>query len=210
MSRKLHIGGKVRSDGWEVLNALPGHCVDHVCNANNLSRFPDNSFSEIYASHVVEHLDYTGELAATLKEWNRVLEPGGRIYISVPDLDTLAGLILSKDKLTVNERYYVMRMIFGGHLDQYDYHVVGLNEDFLTEFLTAAGYVNISRVKDFGLFDDTSSMLFKDVAISLNMIAEKRRITELTDEDLGREIGRNDPCPCGSGKKFKHCHGRIS
>jgi uncharacterized protein len=21
--------------------------------------------------------------------------------------------------------------------------------------------------------------------------------------------GRNDPCPCGSGKKFKHCHGRL-
>ncbi|MBR5398516.1 MAG: SEC-C domain-containing protein [Bacteroidales bacterium] len=20
--------------------------------------------------------------------------------------------------------------------------------------------------------------------------------------------GRNDPCPCGSGKKFKHCHGK--
>jgi preprotein translocase subunit SecA len=20
--------------------------------------------------------------------------------------------------------------------------------------------------------------------------------------------GRNDPCPCGSGKKFKNCHGR--
>ena len=25
----------------------------------------------------------------------------------------------------------------------------------------------------------------------------------------GRKVGRNDPCPCGSGKKFKHCHGRI-
>jgi preprotein translocase subunit SecA len=22
--------------------------------------------------------------------------------------------------------------------------------------------------------------------------------------------GRNDPCPCGSGKKFKHCHGRLA
>ena len=22
-------------------------------------------------------------------------------------------------------------------------------------------------------------------------------------------IGRNDPCPCGSGKKFKQCHGRF-
>ena len=21
------------------------------------------------------------------------------------------------------------------------------------------------------------------------------------------KVGRNDPCPCGSGKKFKHCHG---
>ena len=24
-----------------------------------------------------------------------------------------------------------------------------------------------------------------------------------------RKIGRNEPCPCGSGKKYKHCHGRI-
>jgi hypothetical protein len=24
----------------------------------------------------------------------------------------------------------------------------------------------------------------------------------------GRKIGRNEPCPCGEGKKFKHCHGR--
>ena len=25
-----------------------------------------------------------------------------------------------------------------------------------------------------------------------------------------RKIGRNEPCPCGSGKKFKHCHGRLN
>ncbi len=25
----------------------------------------------------------------------------------------------------------------------------------------------------------------------------------------GRKVGRNEPCPCGSGKKFKHCHGRL-
>ena len=24
----------------------------------------------------------------------------------------------------------------------------------------------------------------------------------------GKKVGRNDPCPCGSGKKFKHCHGK--
>ena len=24
----------------------------------------------------------------------------------------------------------------------------------------------------------------------------------------GQKVGRNDPCPCGSGKKYKQCHGR--
>ena len=24
------------------------------------------------------------------------------------------------------------------------------------------------------------------------------------------KVGRNDPCPCGSGKKFKHCHGQLA
>ena len=193
MVRRLHIGGKTRSEGWEVLNVNPAPYVDHVCNANDLARFTDNTFAEIYASHIVEHLDYMGkqkgspakkglsafgqpvpsELETTLMEWNRVLVPGGKLFIGVPDLDVLAKFILEKNKLTVEERFFVMRMIFGGHVDQYDYHVVGLNQDFLTVYLSASGYVNIKKVPGFGLFNDTSSALFKGVAISLNMIAEK-------------------------------------
>jgi len=171
--RRLHIGGNVKSEGWEVLNAIPGPYVDHVCNANNLSQFSDNTFAEIYASHVVEHLDYVDELTDTLKEWNRVLVPGGRVFISVPDLDVLAELFLSKSRLTADERFFVMRMIFGGHVDEYDYHIVGLNEEFLSHFLGNSGFMNIKRVKDFGLFNDTSTMIFKGVHISLNVIAEK-------------------------------------
>ena len=26
----------------------------------------------------------------------------------------------------------------------------------------------------------------------------------------GKKVGRNEPCPCGSGKKFKQCHGKLS
>ena len=173
MKRKLHIGGKQRADGWEILNANPAPYVDHVCNASDLSRFTDGTFSEIYASHVVEHFDYNKELVSTLKEWWRVMEPCGKIYISVPDLDVLSNLILKKDIYTVNERFEVMRMIFGGHVDKYDYHVVGLNEEFLTIFLRNAGYINIAKVTDFGLFNDTSCWKYKGIAISLNVIAEK-------------------------------------
>ena len=24
------------------------------------------------------------------------------------------------------------------------------------------------------------------------------------------KVGRNEPCPCGSGEKYKHCHGKLS
>jgi hypothetical protein len=29
----------------------------------------------------------------------------------------------------------------------------------------------------------------------------------MTLRPIGRKVGRNEPCPCGSGKKYKHCHG---
>ena len=29
------------------------------------------------------------------------------------------------------------------------------------------------------------------------------------DASTWGRVGRNEPCPCGSGKKFKHCHGRV-
>ena len=73
MSRKLHIGGQVKVDGWEVFNAIDADYVDHVGNAKDLSRFADETFAEIYASHVLEHFDYKDELVHVLKEWRRVL-----------------------------------------------------------------------------------------------------------------------------------------
>jgi hypothetical protein len=35
-----------------------------------------------------------------------------------------------------------------------------------------------------------------------------RFLTPPTDRYVGPKVGRNEPCPCGSGKKYKKCHGR--
>ena len=156
ISRKLHIGASVRAEGWELLDIHPGPHVDHVCDAGDLARFSDGSFSELYASHVLEHFDFTASLPAALREWRRVLCPGGRIYISVPDLEVLARLFLLKGRLSLDERLFVVRMIFGGHIDKHDYHLAGLDEELLTRFLAEAGYANIRRVARFGLFDDAA------------------------------------------------------
>ena len=170
MSRKLHIGGQVEAVGWEVLDVNPGSNVDHVRDAGDLQCFPDGTFAEIYASHVVEHFDYKNELLATLKEWRRVMIPGGTLYVSVPDLDVLARLFIDREKLSFQDRFLVMRMIFGGHMDKNDYHLVGLNEEFLTDLLHAAGFSQMRKVDGFGLFNDTSSLTLKGVPISLNIV----------------------------------------
>jgi preprotein translocase subunit SecA len=43
-----------------------------------------------------------------------------------------------------------------------------------------------------------------DVALA-EAATKKRPVTR-----VGQKVGRNDPCPCGSGKKFKHCHGKLA
>jgi len=171
--RRLHIGGVVREAGWEVLNASPGAHVDHVGDARDLSRFAEGTFQSVYGSHILEHIDYNGPLQAALKEWARVLAPGGTLYVSVPDLDVLCELFLLKDKLSVDQRFQIMRMIFGGHTDPHDFHQAGLNEEFLTIFLRDAGFTDIRRVESFGLFQDTSEMRAGQVLISVNLIAHK-------------------------------------
>ncbi len=173
MARRLHIGGKQKRHGWEILDVNPGPHVDHQGNAIDLSQFADGSFDEVYASHVLEHFDYKEALIKALREWHRVLAPGGVLRLSVPDIDVLAHLLLQRHKLDVNQRFQVMRMIFGGHVDAYDYHLVGLNQDFLGGLLDAAGFDKLQRVPRHGLFSDTSDMVVAGTPISLNLNAFK-------------------------------------
>ena len=173
MHRKLHIGGKQARPGWEILDVNPGPHVDHVGNAIDLSAFADGTFDELYASHVLEHFDYKDDLIRALREWHRVLAPGGVLHLSVPDIDTLAYLLLQRQKLDVNQRWQVMRMMFGGHVDAHDYHLVGLNQEFLMGFLKAAGFDGLQRVPRHGLFNDTSDMVVAGTPISLNLNATR-------------------------------------
>jgi preprotein translocase subunit SecA len=45
-------------------------------------------------------------------------------------------------------------------------------------------------------------------AAGATLVAPGSRVDPDDPSTWGRS-GRNDPCPCGSGKKYKHCHGRV-
>lgn len=60
---------------------------------------------------------------------------------------------------------------------------------------------------------DDSKMQFKhDEAESINRpaAADPGEAQAATMVREAPKVGRNDPCPCGSGKKYKHCHGQLN
>ena len=169
---KLHIGGKEKKEGWSILNIQKKEGVDYLGDISDLSQFEDNSIEEIYASHVVEHVNQKN-IKKTLAGIHRVLKDSGKFYVSVPDLDVLCRIFIAKDA-PIKVKYHVMRMMFGGQTDEYDFHYFGWNFEFLEEYLTIAGFKKIEKVKSFSLFNDTSNFApYSGVPISLNVIAYK-------------------------------------
>ena len=41
-------------------------------------------------------------------------------------------------------------------------------------------------------------------------VVDPETVRTASDVERHGRVGRNDPCPCGSGKKFKHCHGKLA
>jgi predicted SAM-dependent methyltransferase len=169
---RLHIGGTEPRPGWKILNVQPGTGVDFVGDCTDLGRFADASVQEIYASHVLEHLSYQDRLPRALGELYRVLRPGGKAMISVPDLEVLCRLFLDP-RAKVRDRFEIMRMAFGGQMDAHDFHFVGLSYDLLYNFLFGAGFRRIEQVKAFGLFRDSSAIEYLGEPISLNVLAHR-------------------------------------
>ncbi|MBN1780896.1 SEC-C domain-containing protein [bacterium] len=56
---------------------------------------------------------------------------------------------------------------------------------------------------------DSTGMAFAQESVSGE---ENRSVPAGKPQPVHAEpkVGRNDPCPCGSGKKYKHCHGKMN
>ena len=71
--------------------------------------------------------------------------------------------------------------------------------------------VNEFRKASFSSFNNLIYEIQKQLVLVLNNLQvrnnDKADQNSSLDEIENKKIGRNDPCPCGSGKKFKQCHG---
>ena len=164
------MGGKAIHPDWKILNALEAPGVDFLGDIMDLSPFPDACCESVYASHILEHVNQS-KMINTLKEIRRLLIPGGTLMISVPNLTVLSELFIDPD-LDFKQKFHVMRMMFGGQIDSYDFHYIGLSYEILSDYLNKAGFQKIQRVEKFDIFKDTNAYApYKGKLISLNLIA---------------------------------------
>ena len=77
------------------------------------------------------------------------------------------------EKAEAKVKFHTMRMMFGGQIDDYDFHYFGWNFEFLNDYLMSSNFSKVERVNSFGLFEDTSNYKPYGFPISLNVIAYK-------------------------------------
>lgn len=59
-------------------------------------------------------------------------------------------------------------------------------------------------------FEHAQAPTIDDLDPAQEVLAQQEKQVERPFVRPGEKVGRNDPCPCGSGKKFKQCHGKLS
>ena len=169
---KLNIGGEQKKEGWKILNIQKKDGVDFIGDISDLSQFSENSVEEIYASHVVEHVEQS-KIESTFEGIHRILKDNGKFYISVPNMNVLFRQFLEKKNQT-KTKIKIMRMIFGGQIDEYDFHYFGWDFELLSGLLKNVGFEEIEKVDKFSIFThDTSNEDIDGELISLNLIAKK-------------------------------------
>ncbi len=169
---KLNLGCRTRVlDGWKNFDCDPHPGVDVVGDIRNLSMFEDGTVSEIMASHCAEHVPHPQTLPM-LKEWHRVLEPGGKLYIAVPDFARCVELYLA-----LGMTQWLQDYVSGGHEYATAKHEAIFDEAKLSSLLKEAGFSESFRVECFPIGDEADCSNLRSnldgEPVSLNMIAVK-------------------------------------
>ena len=141
--RRLHLGcGKKNIPGFFHVDQAAHPHVDVQGAVENLHFVADNSVELIYACHILEHFA-RAEAGSVLREWNRVLMPGGVLRLAVPDFAAVCQQY--QEEGLQNGLSGLLGLLVGGQRDIYDYHKMVFDEPLLTGMLKENGFDRVQR-----------------------------------------------------------------
>ena len=100
--------------------------------------FNTDTVEEIRSSHALEHCPKR-MIPVTLAEWKRVLAPGGRLLLFVPDLEWCV-----KEWLKRKSNDWYLDTIFGNQDHPGEFHMTGFTDDIGYGYLEDAGFTDIA------------------------------------------------------------------
>ncbi len=143
---KLNLGcGLDKREGYVNIDIREEVNPDLVHDLEKPLPFPDNSAEEIIAKDVLEHLSFH-KVEDALRDWFRVLKPGGRIYIQCPDLEAIAKKIILSGKYSWKEISY---WVYGAQDYPENTHKAGFTIRTLKELLEKIGFV-VEKIENDG------------------------------------------------------------
>lgn len=156
--RRINMGaGGDYREGYLNLDLNAWYEPDVVADARDLAFLPANHYDEIIAQDVLEHLPRTQTLR-TLQVWNRVLRPGGRLWLRVPSVEGLVALMQRPEFVNAQKHEELMQCLFGTQAYTGDFHYTSFTEVLLRHYLEAAGFETREVVlNNHWLFDVTAA-----------------------------------------------------
>lgn len=174
---QLHLGcGSRRLARWLNVDVTGS---DYDIDFTRRLPWPDKSFSVIVSQHVIEHLELFEELLPLLGELQRILQPGGEIWLSCPDMakicrlysDGLAAEMVA-DKVTRDGQYTTHgappQQVVNDLFHQWGEHKNLFDFDLLKWALENAGFADVRQVRESDLlerFDDFPPRRDDDVTL---------------------------------------------
>ena len=150
---KLHLGcGDNLMAGWINVDLFVPE-ADLCLDIRESLPFGAESVALIYSEHMLEHLEYPGEVFGLLRECHRVMVPGGVFSVAVPDAAPLLEHYALRDtaffKGSWNENYPAW-LATPMHRINYLFHQLGehkyaYDEEILTQALHEAGFGDVRR-----------------------------------------------------------------
>ncbi len=133
MSIKLDIGSGP--------NPLPGFTGIDIASLPGIVTAPmwdlpyaDGQVDEIFSSHALEHVEKR-KIVPTLTEWRRVLRPGGRLALEVPDL-----VWCCENWLQHPDAGWDLDAIFGTQDHPGQFHLTGFTPEIMRDYFAQAGW----------------------------------------------------------------------